>query len=99
MSHFCRICKTYKPNERFSGKGHGAHICNKCKKMDKDKRRAIEQEDEIFGFLKQKNISAKNIKRLEKLMVSPNTRIAELADSNSWAKHEKIYCGSSSTRA
>ena len=48
--------------------------------MDKDKRDAIVQEDELFGFLNQKNISAKNIKRLEVLKLSTNSRIAELAD-------------------
>lgn len=28
--HYCRICGEYKANEKFSGKGHAAHICKKC---------------------------------------------------------------------
>ena len=26
--HYCKICGEYKANEKFSGKGHAAHICN-----------------------------------------------------------------------
>ena len=25
--HYCKICSEYKSNEKFSGKGHAAHIC------------------------------------------------------------------------
>lgn len=28
--HFCRVCHTYKANEKFSGKGHAKHICKVC---------------------------------------------------------------------
>lgn len=31
MSHYCKICQTYKANEKFSRKGHAAHICKACK--------------------------------------------------------------------
>jgi len=47
--------------------------------MPKDEREAIEQGDEIFGYLRQSNISEKNIKRLRVLSASPNPYIAELA--------------------
>jgi len=47
--------------------------------MPKEKREAIEQKDEIFGFLKQSHISDKNVSRLKTLSGSPNPRIAELA--------------------
>ncbi|MFV9677697.1 MAG: zinc finger domain-containing protein [Methanosarcinales archaeon] len=30
--HFCKVCWGILPNEKFSGKGHAAHICNKCAK-------------------------------------------------------------------
>ena len=26
--HYCKICGEYKANEKFSGKGHVAHICS-----------------------------------------------------------------------
>ena len=28
--HYCKICGEYKSNEKFSGKGHAAHICKAC---------------------------------------------------------------------
>lgn len=30
QGHYCRICGEYKANEKFSGKGHAAHICKNC---------------------------------------------------------------------
>lgn len=30
--HYCRICEQYKANEKFSGRGHAAHICKACAK-------------------------------------------------------------------
>ena len=30
--HYCRICGEHKANEKFSGKGHAAHICKACAK-------------------------------------------------------------------
>ena len=47
--------------------------------MPKEKRENIEQEDEIFGFLKQSHISEKNVARLRILAASGNHRIGELA--------------------
>jgi len=79
MGHYCRICGRTRPNEKFSGKGHRIHICKECARMPKEKREAIEQKDEIFGFLKQSHISKKNVSRLKTLSGSPNPRIAELA--------------------
>ena len=79
MGHWCRICGKTKPNEKFSGKGHRNHICKECSKAPKEETDAIDQEDEIFGYLKQSNISRMNIVRLEKLKASKNERISELA--------------------
>jgi hypothetical protein len=47
--------------------------------MPQPDRDAIEQEDEIFNYLKQSHISAKNMARLQTLATSFNPRIAELA--------------------
>ncbi|MFP4502382.1 MAG: hypothetical protein ACLFTT_15380 [Candidatus Hydrogenedentota bacterium] len=77
--HYCRICGSYRPNEAFSGKGHRQHICKRCKRMPKAERDAIEHEDEIFGFMRQRNISKKNKARLQELTESPNAWTAKLA--------------------
>lgn len=68
-----------RPNEKFLGKGHKIHICKECSRMPKNEIDAIEQEDEIFNYLKQSHISKKNITRLKFLMSSNNNKISELA--------------------
>lgn len=79
MGHWCRICDRNRANEQFSAKGHKNHICKDCAKKPKEEIEIIDQEQEIFRYLKQSNISAKNLLRLEQLARSPNQRIAELA--------------------
>ena len=56
------------------------HICKECGQLPKEKRDAIEQQDEIFGFLKQSHISEKNVARLKTLASASNPRIAQLAN-------------------
>ena len=33
QGHYCKICGEYKANEKFSGKGHAAHICKACSRL------------------------------------------------------------------
>ena len=47
--------------------------------MPKEERKTIEQEDEIFNYLRQSHISGKNVARLKKLAGSTNERIVEHA--------------------
>jgi len=47
--------------------------------MPREERDAVVQEDEIYGFLTQSHISAKNASRLKTLSSSANPKIAELA--------------------
>ena len=79
MGHFCRICGRSRPNEKFSGGGHKIHVCKECARLPKDRREAIEQNDEIYHFLKQSHISARNLTRLKDLAESNNTETAEYA--------------------
>ena len=51
----------------------------KLRRERKEERQEIELEDELFDFLKQSHISAKNVARLRVLASSGNQRIAELA--------------------
>jgi hypothetical protein len=30
QGHYCKICGEWKANEKFTGKGHAAHICKEC---------------------------------------------------------------------
>ncbi len=81
MGHWCRICGNNLPNERFSGKGHKTHICKKCSQKPKEEILHTDQEMEIGDFLRQSNISKKNISRLRKLAQSENEDIAEQAST------------------
>ena len=80
MGHWCRICGSTKSNEKFSGKGHKCHICKECSRKPKEEILEIEQTEEIFNFLRQSNISKKNIARLQKLICSQNKDISEMAN-------------------
>ena len=77
VGHFCRICGRSRPNEKFSGGGHKTHVCKDCARLPKERRDAIEQQDEIYGFLKQSHISARNLVRLEELAESSVPETAE----------------------
>jgi hypothetical protein len=79
MGHYCRICKRERPNEQFSGKGHKIHVCKRCKTKPKSERRAIEDQDDIFGFMHQSHISEKNVACLEQMVKSENPQVANLA--------------------
>lgn len=28
--HYCKVCGCYRADEKFSGRGHAAHICKSC---------------------------------------------------------------------
>jgi hypothetical protein len=45
--HYCRICQQYKANEKFSGRGHAAHICKACAKRG-NRPLEIEPEPPVF---------------------------------------------------
>lgn len=80
MGHYCRICGRERPNEQFSGKGHKIHVCKRCQATPKTERRAIEDQDDLFRFLKQSHISEKNVIRLGQMAKSDNPQVASLAE-------------------
>ena len=54
-------------------------VCKRCAKLPRAEREAIEQADELEGYLRQRHISDKNIARLEVLRRSENPAIAVTA--------------------
>lgn len=68
MGRHCILCGRERPNEQFGGgRGLRSVICRKCRQIPKDVRKRMLATDEVLGFLEQKNISKKNIKRLIEL--------------------------------
>lgn len=79
MARWCRICQNEKPSEKFSGAGHRALICKACQAKPKAEIEAIQHAEEVYGFLKQSHISAKNVNRLRVLALSPDQQVADWA--------------------
>jgi hypothetical protein len=79
MGHYCRLCGRVRANERFSGRGHRDHICKDCQRLPREQRDLIERQAELFGFLEQSVISAKNLERLTQLCGHAQPEIADLA--------------------
>ena len=51
QGHYCKVCGTYKPNEKFSGKGHSQHICKKCMQLpveERKRRMDAQKEDKVY---------------------------------------------------
>ena len=36
--HYCKVCGEYKANEKFTGRGHAAHICKSCASLPPEKQ-------------------------------------------------------------
>jgi hypothetical protein len=82
MSRYCRVCGSYRANERFTGRGHRTHICKDCQKLPRKDRQAIDAESEIHGFLfRQSHISKKNLARLRLHCASKDPRVAAMAEA------------------
>lgn len=50
MSHYCKICGEYKANEKFSGKGHAAHICKECTRLSPEKRNEMQTVNRLINL-------------------------------------------------
>jgi len=78
MGRYCRICGRERSNEKFGGKGYAAFVCRDCRQLPKAEQALILASDEVWGFLEQTNISAKNIARLESLASVHDAAFQEL---------------------
>ena len=48
--HYCKICGEYKANEKFSGKGHAAHICKACSCLSTAEKAAAMDMNRLMSF-------------------------------------------------
>ncbi|MFG6324752.1 MAG: hypothetical protein K1W41_26530 [Lachnospiraceae bacterium] len=48
--HYCKICGEYKANEKFSGKGHAAHICKACSRLSAAEKAAVMDMNQLMSF-------------------------------------------------
>lgn len=76
--HYCKIRGEYKANEKFSGKGHAAHICKACSKLSTaeiSERMTLNRLDNMLGG----NISREQKKWLENRLHDDRPEVAETA--------------------
>ena len=43
QGHYCKICGEHKANEKFSGKGHAAHICKSCASLPIERKNELQR--------------------------------------------------------
>ena len=48
--HYCKICREYKANEKFSGKGHAIHICKSCSRLNETEKAAAMDMNRLMSF-------------------------------------------------
>lgn len=76
--HYCKICGEYKANEKFSGKGHAAHICKACSKLsaaEKAERMTLKRLENMLGG----GISREQKKWLENRLHDDRPEVADTA--------------------
>ena len=78
MSHYCKICGEYKSNESFSGRGHAAHICKKCRKLPVEVREERLTLNRIYEL--PWRLSKGQLQWLEKLKQSDREKIRSAAE-------------------
>ncbi|MDR1357359.1 MAG: hypothetical protein LBJ58_06795 [Tannerellaceae bacterium] len=50
QGHYCHVCGEHKANEKFSGKGHAAHICKACSALPLERRNELQRINRIVGI-------------------------------------------------
>ncbi len=76
---FCIVCGRILLNEKFSGKGHAAHICKTCAKKPEEKRAEAITLNQIARVYRYGDLSRNNRKMLENYSHSPNERVRSTA--------------------
>jgi len=77
--HYCYVCGEILPNEKFTGKGHVAHICKKCARLTPDNRLEAIALTHICRTFKCTNLSRQNRLMFEKYTHSKSERVRQAA--------------------
>ena len=76
--HYCKICGEYKANEKFSGKGHAAHICKACSRLSAAEKADAMAINRMMNFPMRK-LSDGEKKWLQNKMHDKSPEVAETA--------------------
>lgn len=76
--HYCKICGEYKANEKFSGKGHAAHICKACSRLSAAEKAEAMDINRLMSFpMRRLSDSEKNW--LQAKMHDKSPEVADMA--------------------
>ncbi|GFI24083.1 hypothetical protein IMSAGC011_02879 [Lachnospiraceae bacterium] len=76
--HYCKICGEYKANEKFSGKGHAAHICKACSRLSAAEKADAMAINRMMGF-PMRRLSDGEKKWLQAKMYDKSPEVADTA--------------------
>lgn len=76
--HYCKICGQHMANEKFSGKGHAAHICKACSRLSAAEKAAAMDINRLMGF-PMRRLSDNEKKWLEAKMHDQSSEVADMA--------------------
>jgi hypothetical protein len=77
--HFCKVCGEVLPNEKFTGKGHAAHICKMCAGKPLEGQQEEIVLTRIGGVYRYPNLSRQNRLMLEKYTRNKSETIRQAA--------------------
>ena len=66
QGHYCRICGEWKANEKFSGKGHAAHICRECAALPLSRRNELQRIGRVESIASKLRLTKEEWELLEK---------------------------------
>jgi hypothetical protein len=78
QGHYCKVCGEYKANEKFSGRGHAAHICKRCVAPPLAERNDVMAVNKINGMTF-RHLSKTEINWLRKKMHDENEHVRDAA--------------------
>ena len=79
--HYCIVCASVLPNEKFSGKGHKNHICKKCSRKPSEQRQEQIKIHEIYNMTRFMNLSKSNQKKLQQYLNDESEEVRDVAQS------------------
>jgi hypothetical protein len=78
--HFCWCCGRVRPNERFSGRNHGRHLCRDCARLPAEEREFRQGERDIERLLRGGFYVPRRLRpQFDKFLEHPNARVRDLA--------------------
>lgn len=75
QGYYCRICGSYRANEKFSGKGHQQHICKDCQREQQAHKRTLKkarQRAAEVGLRPPKRVDYTRLQAASYLQITPS---------------------------